>query len=104
MARMVQCAKLGRLLPGLDEPPISGELGQRIYEHISKEAWDLWGRQMTMLINHYRISPIDPEGRKFLRQQMEEFFFGEGARMPEEWVPPGAAGGKGKGGITSAQK
>ncbi len=103
MARMVQCAKLGRLLPGLEDAPVSGELGQRIYENISQDAWRMWSGQQTMLINHYRISPIDPEGRKFLRQQMEEFFFGEGAAMPEGWVPPVAAGGKGKGGVPAAK-
>lgn len=102
---MVQCAKLGRLLPGLDEPPVAGELGERIYENISEQAWDLWAPQLTMLINHYRISPIDPEGRKFLRAQMEEFFFGEGAQMPEGWIPPetAGAGAKGKGGVPAAK-
>ena len=104
MARMVQCVKLGKLLPGLDEPPVSGELGQRIYENVSAEGYELWPPYMTMLINHYRISPADPEGRKFLRQAMEEFFFGEGAEMPEGWTPEAAgAGAKGKGGVPAAK-
>lgn len=95
--RMVQCVKLGRLLPGLERPPVSGELGQRIYEHVSAEAYKLWVEHMTRIINHYGLSPADPESRKILRQEMEEFFFGEGAEMPEGWIPEGAAGGKGGG-------
>ncbi|HYP61517.1 MAG TPA: oxidative damage protection protein, partial [Thermomicrobiales bacterium] len=67
--RMVQCVKLGRLAPGLDRPPFPGELGLRIYEHVSAEAYDLWKPQMTILINHYGLNPADPEARTFLRQQ-----------------------------------
>lgn len=98
MTRMVECVKLGRTLPGLDKPPFSGELGQRIYEHVSAEAFELWKPHMTILINHHGLNPVDPDTRKILREEMEEFFFGENARMPEGWVPPGAvpaAGGKG---------
>ncbi|MBI2320613.1 MAG: oxidative damage protection protein [Chloroflexi bacterium] len=95
MARMVQCVKLGRLLPGLERPPVAGELGQRVYEQVSHDAWQMWLEHMTRLINHYGLVPADPEARKILRQEMEEFFFGEGAQMPEGWVPEGAAGGKG---------
>jgi Fe-S cluster biosynthesis and repair protein YggX len=94
--RMVQCAKLGRELPGLDRPPFPGELGRRIYEHISELAWEMWQDRSTLLINHYGLNLADPDARQILRQQMEEFFFGQDARMPEGWVPEGA-GAKGKG-------
>src|SRR5215470_18046889 len=89
MPRIVQCEKLGRELPGLEKPPIPGELGQRIYEHISAEAWDLWQDQSRLLINHYGLNLADPDARQILRQQMEEFLFGDNARMPEGWVPEG---------------
>ncbi len=102
MPRMVQCVKLGRELPGLDKPPFPGELGQRIYEHVSKEAWDMWPAQSTLIINHYGLNMADPEARKFLREQMEEFFFGEEAKMPEGWIPEEAGVGAGaKGGASS---
>lgn len=87
MARMVQCAKLGKELPGLERKPYPGELGQRIYDQISQQAWDLWIPQATLLINHYGLTLADPQAQEFLRQQMEEFFFGEDAAMPEGWTP-----------------
>ncbi len=92
MARMVHCAKLGRELPGLDRPPYPGELGQRIYEHISRQAWDMWMQQAVLIINHYGLSMIDPQAQRLLMAQAEEFFFGEGARMPEGWSPEGQGG------------
>jgi len=85
---MVNCVKLGKEAEGLDRPTYPGELGKRIYEHVSKEAWQLWLRQQTMLINEYRLSPIEPKARKFLEEQMEKFFFGEGADTPPDFVPP----------------
>ena len=88
MTRMVHCVKLGREAEGLDRPPYPGELGKRIFENVSKEAWQAWLRQQTMLINEYRLSPIDPKARKFLEEQMEKFFFGEGAETPPDYVPP----------------
>lgn len=94
MARMIFCEKLGRLAPGLEKAPFSGDLGARIYEHISAEAYALWQPQATLIINHYGLSMGDPEARQFLLEQMEEFFFGAGARMPEGWSPQ-AQGGKG---------
>ena len=97
MARIVDCAKLGRKLPGLEKPPFSGPLGERIYEHISAEGYALWQPHMTIMINHYGLNPADPETRKLLRKEMEDFFFGENARMPEGWVPPDAAPSKGGG-------
>lgn len=69
-------------------PTYPGELGKRIFENVSKEAWQMWLRQQTMLINEYRLTPVDPKARKFLEEQMEKFFFGEGAAMPEGYVPP----------------
>jgi Fe-S cluster biosynthesis and repair protein YggX len=93
MPRMVQCVKLGRLLPGLPAPPVAGELGQRIYEHVSAEAYAMWPEHATLLINHYGLNMADPEARKLLRQEMEEFFFGENAQMPEGWEPTPAKGG-----------
>ena len=97
MPRLVQCVKLGRELPGLEQPPFPGELGQRIYENVSAEGYALWQPHMTILINHYGLNPADPDTRRILREQMEEFFFGEDARMPEGWVPPGAGSAKGGG-------
>ncbi|MDR9435580.1 MAG: oxidative damage protection protein [Thiohalophilus sp.] len=90
MARMVHCAKLNKEAEGLDMPPYPGELGKRIYENVSKEAWQKWLQQQTMLINEYRLSPMNPEHRKMLEDQMEKFFFGEGADTPEGYVPPSA--------------
>lgn len=103
MVRMVQCVKLGRELPGLEQPPFPGELGQRIYENVSAEGYALWQPHMTILINHYGLNPADPETRRVLREQMEEFFFGENARMPEGWVPP-EAGAPAKGGGAAPRK
>lgn len=93
MARMVQCVKLGRELPGLEQPPFPGELGQRIYDHVSAQAWALWPDQAKLIINHYGLNMGDPEARAMLRQQMEEFFFSEDAQMPEGWEAPSAKGG-----------
>ena len=87
MARMVHCVKLGKEAEGLDRPPYPGPLGVRIYREVSKEAWQDWLKHQTMLINEYRLSPIDPKSRSFLEKQMEAFFFGEGAQAPEGFVP-----------------
>jgi Fe-S cluster biosynthesis and repair protein YggX len=88
MTRKVNCVKLGKEAEGLDFPPYPGELGARIYENVSKEAWQMWIRQQTMLINEYRLTPVEPKARKFLEEQMEKFFFGEGAVVPEGYRPP----------------
>ena len=88
MGRMVNCVKLGREAEGLEAPPYPGELGQRIYENVSKEAWQLWLRQQTMLINEHRISLVDPKARKFLEEEMEKFFFGGGSTLPGGFVSP----------------
>jgi Fe-S cluster biosynthesis and repair protein YggX len=86
--RTVMCAKLGKELPGLERPPFPGELGQRIYENVSAEAFELWKPHMTILINHYGLNPVEPETRQFLREQMELFLFGQPTEMPEGWVAP----------------
>jgi Fe-S cluster biosynthesis and repair protein YggX len=88
MSRTVQCVKLGKEAEGLDFQPYPGELGKRIFENVSKEAWQLWMQQQTMLINEYRLNPLDPKSRAFIEEQMEKFFFGEGADTPEAYVPP----------------
>ena len=88
MSRMVQCIKLNKEAEGLDKPPYPGELGQKIFDSVSKEAWQLWIQQQTMLMNENRLSPINPEHRKFLEVEMEKFFFGEGSVAPEGYTPP----------------
>jgi len=88
MAHMVNCVKLGRAAEGLDYAPYPGELGKRIYENVSKQAWQQWLNHQTMLINEYRLTPIDPKDRKFLEEQMEQFFFGPGSAAPQGYVPP----------------
>jgi Fe-S cluster biosynthesis and repair protein YggX len=88
MARMVQCVKLGTEAEGLDFAPYPGDLGKRVYENVSKEAWQSWVNHQTMLINEYRLTPVDPKARKFLEEEMEKFFFGEGSEVPKEFVSP----------------
>ncbi|MCS6856380.1 MAG: oxidative damage protection protein [Sandaracinaceae bacterium] len=88
MARMVFCQKLKREAEGLDRPPFPNELGKRIYESISKEAWRQWIAYSTMLINEYRIDVSSKAGTEFLLKRAEEFFFGEGGAPPEGYVPP----------------
>jgi Fe-S cluster biosynthesis and repair protein YggX len=92
MTRTVYCEYLKREAPGLERIPYPGELGKRIYEHVSAEAWGLWVRHQTMLINEYRLSPIEPKARKFLVEEMEKFLFGGGSTRPEQYVEPGSGG------------
>ena len=87
MARIVHCIKLGAEQEGFDRPPYPGELGQRIYDCVSKEAWQQWLGQQTMLINEYRLSMLEPKAREFLATEMEKFFFGEGSDKPAGYVP-----------------
>ncbi len=87
MARMVNCIKLDKEAEGLDRPTYPGDLGKRIYENVSKEAWQSWMGHQTMLINEYRLTPVDPKARKFLEEEMEKFFFGEGSEKPDGFVP-----------------
>lgn len=89
MSRMVQCVKLGREAEGLDRPTYPGDLGAKIYNNVSKEAWAEWLQHQTMLINEYRLSPIEPKARKFLEDEMEKYFFNSGEiTAPEGFVPP----------------
>ena len=88
MARTIFCTFLQREAEGLDRVPYPGELGQRIYASISKEAWQLWLRHQTMLMNEYRLTPIDPKARKFLVEEMEKFLFEGGSQKPEGYVAP----------------
>ncbi len=88
MTRMVQCIKLDKLAEGLERPPYPGELGKRIFEAVSKEAWQQWLAHQTMLINENMLSPIDPKARKFLEGEMEKFLFGTGSDKPSGYVAP----------------
>ena len=87
MARTVNCIILKTEAEGLDYAPYPGDLGQRIYDNVSKEAWQRWLAHQTMLINEYRLTPIEPEARQFLATEMEKFFFGGGSERPNEYVP-----------------
>jgi len=87
MARMVNCVKLGREAEGLERPPLPGELGKRIYESVSKEAWQAWQVQQTRLINENRLQLADPRARKYLLEQTEKYFFGGGADEASGYVP-----------------
>ncbi|MEY2855678.1 MAG: hypothetical protein RL030_2810 [Pseudomonadota bacterium] len=89
MSRTVQCVILKREAPGLDRQPYPGPLGQRIFDAVSKEAWAGWVKHQTMLINEYRLTPVDPKARKFLETEMEKFFFGPGSEKPAEFNTPG---------------
>ncbi len=88
MARTITCVMLGEDAEGLDYAPYPGELGKRIYENVSKQAWKRWLDHQTILINEYRLTPIEPEARKYLEAEMEKFFFGGGSEAPDAFVPP----------------
>jgi Fe-S cluster biosynthesis and repair protein YggX len=90
--RMVHCVKFDKDLPGLDRVPWKGELGKRVYESVSKEAWKLWIEHSKMVMNEYRLNPLDPSSQKIMEEQLEQFFFGEGAKLPEGDVAPKAKG------------
>jgi Fe-S cluster biosynthesis and repair protein YggX len=87
MTRKVHCALLKIEAEGLDRVPYPGELGKRIYENISKQAWQKWLAHQTMLINEYRLTPIEPKARQFLEAEMEKFFFGGGSEAPPDYKP-----------------
>jgi Fe-S cluster biosynthesis and repair protein YggX len=92
MARMVQCVKLGKELPGLKWKPFPDELGQRLYDSVSDEGWKMWLEHSKMLINEYRLDLMAPSAQKMLREQCEQFFFGEGAMLPPDYKPPRTKG------------
>ncbi len=87
MPRVVKCVKLGREAEGLDFPPFPGELGKRLFENVSKEAWKAWLEQQKMLVNENRLNLADPAARKYLAEQTEKFFFGAGADVASGYVP-----------------
>lgn len=88
MPRTVNCVILKQEAEGMDYAPYPGELGMRIYNQVSKQGWQQWVKHQTMLINEYRLSPIEPKARKFLVAEMEKFFFSGGAEKPADYVPP----------------
>ncbi|MGA7965594.1 MAG: oxidative damage protection protein [Gammaproteobacteria bacterium] len=88
MSRTVHCTVLDREAEGLAKPPYPGELGQRIYDNVSKEAWQQWLQHQTMLINEYRLTPVEPKARQFLKDEMQKFLFGAGSEKPEGYVEP----------------
>lgn len=87
MTRTVFCSKLNQEADGLDKPPFPGALGEKVFTHISKQAWQMWLSHQTMLINEYRLSLIDPKAREFLHNKMQNFFFGEGSEKPKGYTP-----------------
>ena len=91
-SRTVMCVKFGKQMEGLDKVPWKGELGQRIYENVSKEAWKMWIEHSKMIMNEYRLNPLDPQSQKIMEEQLEQFFYGEGAKLPEGYVPQRAKG------------
>lgn len=88
MPRTIFCTFLQREAEGLDRPPYPGALGQRIFAEISREAWQQWVRHQTMLLNEYRLTPIDPKARQFLVEEMEKFLFSGGSSRPQGYVEP----------------
>jgi Fe-S cluster biosynthesis and repair protein YggX len=93
MSRMVNCVKLGKELPGVIYRPFDNDLGKRIYDNVSQDAWRLWIEQSKMMVNEYRIDLGSASGQKMLLEQAEKFFFGGGVDKPTEFVPPPASGG-----------
>jgi Fe-S cluster biosynthesis and repair protein YggX len=84
----VFCAKLKKELPGLDEPPFDTELGKKVYENVSRDAWQSWMEFCKMLLNEYRLNPARKEDQEVIVKQMEQYFFGEGSALPDQYVPP----------------
>jgi Fe-S cluster biosynthesis and repair protein YggX len=90
MGRMVKCVKMGKELEGVKWKPWEDELGQKIWENVSQEAWKLWLEHSKMLINEYRLDLMSARAQQILREQCEQFFFGEGSQLPPDYVPPKA--------------
>ena len=86
-ARIVHCVKFDKDMPGLERVPWKGELGKRVYENVSQEAWKMWIEHMKMLMNEYRLNLATPEAQEFLIKQMDDYFFGEGSALPPDFVP-----------------
>ena len=87
VSRMINCVVLGKEAEGLDRLPYPGDLGQRVFDNVSKEVWQRWQGHQTMLINEYRLTPIEPKARQFLEKEMEKFFFGDGSEHPPDFQP-----------------
>ena len=85
--RIVFCVKLKKQLPGLAAAPWPGELGQRVVDNVSVEAWKLWEERMKMILNEYRLMPFQKEAQELVAKHMEEFFFGEGSALPPDYKP-----------------
>jgi len=88
MAHNVFCVKLKKEMPGLDEPPFDNDLGKKVYDNVSQEAWRMWTEHCKMLLNEYRLNPARREDQEVIVKQMEQFFFGEGSAKPKEYVAP----------------
>ena len=87
MTRMVQCVKMGKELAGLDRVTYPGDSGKKIFDNVSKEGWAEWVKQQTILLNEYRLTPVNAEHRKFLEEEMEKFFFGDGGSQVDNFTP-----------------
>ncbi|MSP15129.1 MAG: oxidative damage protection protein [Myxococcales bacterium] len=88
MARMVNCVKIGKELPGVSYKPFDNDLGQRIFDSVSQEAWKLWLEHSKMIVNEYRVDLFSPRGQALLLEEAEKYFFGEGAQLPPDFRPP----------------
>jgi len=88
MTRQVFCEYFQKELEGLDRPPYPGELGEKIYQSVSKQAWNIWVEHQTMLINENSLSMLDPKSRKYLQEEMTKFLFGKSSAKPSEYIPP----------------
>ena len=87
MSRLIPCVKFGKEKEGLEKPPLRGTIGQRVYEHVSKEAWSLWLEHSKMLINEYRLDISSESGQKVWMDELEKYFFGEGSQLPPDYMP-----------------
>ncbi|GAA0495559.1 oxidative damage protection protein [Pigmentiphaga sp. GD03639] len=88
MARMIYCVKLKKEAEGLDFPPYPGELGTKIWQNISKQAWQEWVQTQTRLVNENRLNLADARARKYLQQQMQRYLFEDGNVEAQGYVPP----------------
>jgi Fe-S cluster biosynthesis and repair protein YggX len=88
MARTVRCIKLGREAEGLDRPPFKTEFGEKIYQHVSKQAWRMWLEHSTMFINEYRLDLASERGQELWMAEAEKYFFGAGSELPPDYKPP----------------
>lgn len=86
---MVHCIKLGREAEGLDKPPLKGDIGKRLFENVSKEAWKMWLEHSKMLINEFRLDLMSETGQRIWMTEMDKYFYGEGSKLPEQFVQPG---------------